>query len=423
MAVGTAAMTGCVGVGQALPQKHASSANMHDAGGIDRVHVVWMNHLDVGFTNNIASVLNIYFHEYFTKAIETAKEVNRPGEPPVFRYTSHAWLLDIFLNCPKFLGLECPIDRLSGDGKLGVTPDYDPACVVCPNASLVEAVEQGIRDDIITWHAFPFNAEPELADAGLLLGGIDAVHALDARFGKPNKTVISQRDVPGVSRGIVPLMRERGLVAFSEGCNAQIQPPSVPPIFNWTDTASGASIVMLLHPRGYGVSVDSVGEPTLDVDGEEEAPDVCPGLQGSRGFGVNDVVQVPGFNEALVYAFKSDNQGPPSAAEVNVILSCIHNASGVGLFPGSSPQVVGSTFDAFVSALLEHPTAAASLPVITQEIGDTCASLITRIISATVTLTFGLLCCLSVRRDLRQPERSEKDEAIALDDARSFSVH
>ena len=78
MAVGTAAMTGCVGVGQALPQKHASSANMHDAGGIDRVHVVWMNHLDVGFTNNIASVLNIYFHEYFTKAIETAKEVNRP---------------------------------------------------------------------------------------------------------------------------------------------------------------------------------------------------------------------------------------------------------------------------------------------------------------------------------------------------------
>ena len=49
------------------------------SGAIDRVHVVWMNHLDVGFTNNIASVLNIYFHEYFTKAIETAKEVNTPG--------------------------------------------------------------------------------------------------------------------------------------------------------------------------------------------------------------------------------------------------------------------------------------------------------------------------------------------------------
>ena len=90
--------------------------------------------------------------------------------PPVFRYTSHAWLLDIFLNCPRYLGLEC-----RPAGELGVTPDYEPACVVCPNASLVAAVEQGIRDDVITWHAFPFNAEPELADAGLLLGGIDSV--------------------------------------------------------------------------------------------------------------------------------------------------------------------------------------------------------------------------------------------------------
>ena len=171
-------------------------------------------------------------------------------------------------------------------------------------------------------------------------------------------------------------MRQRGLLAFSEGCNAQIQPPQAPPIFNWTDEASGESIVMLLHPRGYGVSVaetlESGAAPVRGIDGEEEAPAVCTGLQGSRGFGVNDVVQVAGFNEALVYAFKSDNQGPPSAEEVGVILSCIRNASGVGLFPGSSPQVVGSTFDAFVSALLAHPTAAANLPVVTSEIGDTC---------------------------------------------------
>jgi len=41
----------------------------------------------------------------------------------------------------------------------------------------------------------------ELADRHLLLDGISAVHALDKRFGKPKKTVISQRDVPGVTRG------------------------------------------------------------------------------------------------------------------------------------------------------------------------------------------------------------------------------
>lgn len=37
-------------------------------------------------------------------------------------------------------------------------------------------------------------------------------------------------------------------------CNAQIQPPKVPgPIFNWTDLASGASALMLLHLRNYGI--------------------------------------------------------------------------------------------------------------------------------------------------------------------------
>lgn len=44
--------------------------------GVSKVHLVWMNHLDVGFTNNIASVLNIYWHQYFPMAINTANEVN-----------------------------------------------------------------------------------------------------------------------------------------------------------------------------------------------------------------------------------------------------------------------------------------------------------------------------------------------------------
>eukprot|EP00663_Eupelagonemidae_sp_cell21sb_P003367 gene3367-6101_t len=49
-------------------------------------------------------------------------------------------------------------------------------------------------------------------------------------------------------------MRDRGVVAFSEGANGMVQPPEVPPIFNWTDPASGASIVALVHPRGYGAA-------------------------------------------------------------------------------------------------------------------------------------------------------------------------
>jgi hypothetical protein len=160
-----------------------------------------MNHLDVGFTNNIASVLNLYFHVHFPNAINLAEAVNKEGQPPVFVYTSHAWLIDIFLSCPRYLGLNCPPNGSNASSpwfppggrntqqqqQLGSTPNDDAACLVCPNATLVAAVEQAIRAGVITWHAFPFNANPEKADAGLLLGGIDAVHALDARFNKPNK--------------------------------------------------------------------------------------------------------------------------------------------------------------------------------------------------------------------------------------------
>jgi hypothetical protein len=47
---------------------------------------------------------------------------------------------------------------------------------------LLAAVEQAIHDDVITWHAFPFNAEPELADAQLLRDGIQSVYGCSAFF-------------------------------------------------------------------------------------------------------------------------------------------------------------------------------------------------------------------------------------------------
>jgi hypothetical protein len=81
------------------------------------------------------------------------------------------------------------------------------------------------------------------------------------------------------------------------------------------------------------------------------------------------VVAVPGFSEALLYAFKDDNQGPPSAVEVAALLACVREHK---LFP-SAAALVGSTFDAFIGALSAHPTAGASLPVVTEEMGDTYA--------------------------------------------------
>ena len=378
----------------------ASASAPHD--GIKTAHLVWMNHLDVGFTNLISSVMNDYFHIYFPRAINTSKALNVPGEQPVFVYTSHAYLLDMFLNCPARMGLNCttgapkhlpvPVSVRRGappyeeEYGLEVTPDDNVNCIVCPNASLVADVIAAVEAGIITWHAYPHNAEPELTERSMYLEALASVRRLDARFaalsasktcaGCRNKTVISQRDVPGLTRGVVPLLVDAGIKAASVGANAQVQPPLVPgPIFNWKDEATDKSVIVMLHPRGYGMVLDSgddgsmTSAPVLVPVYSSGMPsnDTCATLQKNHGdWSVHDVVTVPNFDEALVYVFKSDNQGPPNEADAREALRCVAK-----LFPAET-QLLGSTFDAFIANLLAAPgNPAKLLPTLTQEIGDT----------------------------------------------------
>ena len=88
----------------------------------------------------------------------------------------------------------------------------------------------------------------------------------------------SQRDVPGVTRGIVPLLRSKGVLAFSEGANGAFTSPQVPLLFNWSDAASGSSIVYLNHPSGYGLQAE---------DG--------------MGLSLTDSVTLKGFDQALIF--------------------------------------------------------------------------------------------------------------------------
>ena len=117
-------------------------------------------------------------------------------------------------------------------------------------------------------------------------------------------------------------MKAAGLKAFSEGANGQIEAPQAPTIFNWSDPRSGESIITMLHPRGYGMEShtnsalwddDALGLGTVDL---------CPNA--------SDTVSVTGFSEALVYAFKGDNQGPHFPEEVHTALGCVQK-----MFPGA----------------------------------------------------------------------------------------
>jgi hypothetical protein len=326
-----------------------------DPESISKVHVVSMCHLDVGFTDTVAGVVNKYWHLYFPMAANTSSYLNTAGKPPQYVFTTHAWLLDMFFDCPSggFLpvtGTKWPLDLAPhtpcDQFGLGAA-----ACEVgCPSDQLKATVTAAIRAGGITWHAFPSNNEPESGDASLLLGGVDAVHRLDDKFGLPHKVVMSQRDVPGVTRGIVPLLRTRGVVAFSEGANGAFTSPQLPLLFNWTDSASGDSILYLNHPKGYGQD-DSEGEAVTATHSGRR-----------RLLSPTDAVSLAGFDEALIFAFRGDNGGPQSVQQARANI-----AAAQMLFPNA--EIVGSSLDAFVLGLLKHGTSA--LPIVRSEVGDT----------------------------------------------------
>jgi hypothetical protein len=85
---------------------------------IRSVHVVFMNHLDVGYngiplTGFINNILNIYFHQYFPRAISIAQQMRELGGTDRFIYTTHPWLVSMYLDCPPNLNLsgivlQCP---------------------------------------------------------------------------------------------------------------------------------------------------------------------------------------------------------------------------------------------------------------------------------------------------------------------------
>jgi hypothetical protein len=60
---------------------------------------------DVGFNNYLDNVINFYFTKYFPEAIKSAKELADGGYVETFRYTSHPWLVSMYLDCPQYIHL------------------------------------------------------------------------------------------------------------------------------------------------------------------------------------------------------------------------------------------------------------------------------------------------------------------------------
>ncbi|XP_033729575.1 uncharacterized protein LOC117318725 [Pecten maximus] len=295
---------------------------------IDTVHMIFMTHLDVGYdgvtrTGFINNILNTYFHEYFPRAINLSQQLRTDEYVERFVYTTHPWLVSLFLDCPRNLVLN------------NIT-------LKCPNETAVEHLKAAIVRGDITWHAGPMNMQPENMNKILFELSLNISSDLDAMFNIQRRfPTLSQRDVPGLTQAVIPSLVQKGVIAVSVGVNPGTSPPAVPKLFTWKFEDS--AVLATWHAGGYPLG-----------------PGSSPAKPG--GLSRKDCVTVEGFNHAMCYAFIQDNGGPPQ--DIYEILNYYEIMRKE--FPGA--KIKASTFDEFFEAVQPIKS---QLPVITKEIGDT----------------------------------------------------
>jgi hypothetical protein len=185
---------------------------------IERIHLIFKTHLDLGFTDLARNVVTTYFNTFIPQAAALARRTREHNAARRFRWTVGAWLIYEYLE------------------------QADAAA----RRNLEAAIETG---DIV-WHALPFTTHSELMDASLFRFGLSYSQKLDQRFGR--KTIAAKlTDVPGHTRAIIPLLAEAGINFLHIGTNPGAAVPDVPPVFVWRDEATDTEIIVMYH-HTYG---------------------------------------------------------------------------------------------------------------------------------------------------------------------------
>ena len=182
---------------------------------IKRVHVVFMTHFDMGFTDLADRVLSSYIQDFIPEAIRLAADLNQDGRKR-FIWTLGAFLIDRYLK-------------------------------KAPQAEVQNLKDAVMRGDI-SWHGLAFTTHTELMDADLMNFNLSYGESLDREFER--KTMAAKlTDVPGHTKAMVPIMARHGIRYLHIGVNASSMNPMVPPSFVWR---SGNSEILVQYSPVYG---------------------------------------------------------------------------------------------------------------------------------------------------------------------------
>ncbi len=220
----------------------------------------------LGLINNI---LNIYFQEYFPRAISVAQALTAHNGPERLIYTTHGFLAHMYVHCPENF-------TLSG------------ILLQCPADADVQAFKEAVARGDIVWHAGAFNTEYENAlNEEMVAAQFQLSFDLADELGVPRPRTLSLRDVPGTTRAVVPLLVKNGITALSVGVNGGSPAPFMPNPGVWLDPASGASVLYMQTGQGQGYPNNPGPDPAN-----------CGGMCRSS------CVTFPNLTHALCWAFR-----------------------------------------------------------------------------------------------------------------------
>ena len=282
----------CAGIGTMLINPCRLIAGQYPANeAVERVHVIFKTHLDLGFTDMAANVVRTYFEEFIPKVLSLTEKMAVEGIEDRYQWTTGSWLVYRYF------------EEASQKNR--------------------RRMEQAIERGDFTWLGVPYTTHTELIDKSLFKLALSYSAALDRRFGRKTLTA-KMTDVPGHTRGLVPVMAEAGIELFHVGVNTGSTMPDVPQLFIWKST-DGAELTMMYHHDYGGVAL------------------------------------LPGGKSAVSINFTSDNHGPHRPEQIVAIYTSLRQQ-----FPQA--KVFASDFNAVAK---EVRSLRGSLPVVTQEIGDT----------------------------------------------------
>lgn len=194
---------GCCWDGEAQPLKSQPQCYYAAAAvPIKKVVIIDADHFDLGYHGLISDVANMYFDTFWPLALKIAQDLRNGNHTETYTYTTFSWLASAYLHCPANSGLHCP------------------------SAAQLQAFKAAAKRGDITWPAFPFNSEFGAYDDKLVEFGVNMTHAIDDLLGVPRKRVVADRDVPGLTRAVIPVLAKAGIRAINISPNARMSPLS-----------------------------------------------------------------------------------------------------------------------------------------------------------------------------------------------------